>query len=75
MNKCSVDDISGYLHKHPAGVKIITRSLKKHFDSTDDYRGVLGIGIDNRNGSTMVAVKWSLFVKIIYMYYVCRDYI
>ena len=54
-------DISGYLHKHPAGVKIITRSLKKHFDSTDDYRGVLGIGIDNRNGyyggSKMVSVS------------------
>ena len=37
-----VYDITKYLHKHPAGVNIITRAMKKRFDSTDDYDGVLG---------------------------------
>ena len=40
--RAKVYDVTAYLHKHPAGVKIMTRSMNKRFDSTEDYDGVVG---------------------------------
>ncbi|CAG5102955.1 Oidioi.mRNA.OKI2018_I69.chr1.g546.t1.cds [Oikopleura dioica] len=37
-----VYDVSKYIRNHPGGASIIMRSVKKKFDSTEDFHSVIG---------------------------------